>query len=157
MRIKGCKTIAEYKEVQRQHINKWVDDNFIKGSVSWEFADALHIKVIDKTGDSMIVSLDEIEQQKSPLFLDYRRRLSDNSVKTRRPGTHGRLFAGSACQRPAGIELRTANKPLQVLIQGKAYPVKIFYRVAKNQSNRQSGTKIAKRKKGFLLKAKSIF
>jgi hypothetical protein len=61
MRIKGCKTIAEYKEVQRQHINRWVDDNFIKGSVSWEFADALHIKVTDQTGDSMIVSLDEIE------------------------------------------------------------------------------------------------
>lgn len=29
MRIKGCKTIAEYREVQRQHINRWVDDNFI--------------------------------------------------------------------------------------------------------------------------------
>lgn len=61
MRIKGCKTIAEYKEVQRQHIDRWIDENFIENSVSWEFADALHIKVTDKTGDSMIVSLDEIE------------------------------------------------------------------------------------------------
>lgn len=61
MRIKGCKTIAEYKETQRQHIDRWIDDNFIKGCVSWEFADALHIKVTDKTGDSMIVSLNEIE------------------------------------------------------------------------------------------------
>lgn len=61
MRIKGCKTIAEYKETQRQYIDRWIDDNFIKGCVSWEFADALHIKVTDKTGDSMIVSLNEIE------------------------------------------------------------------------------------------------
>lgn len=61
MRIKGCKTIAEYKKTQRQHIDRWIDDNFIEGCVSWEFADALHIKVTDRTGDSMIVSLDEIE------------------------------------------------------------------------------------------------
>lgn len=61
MKITGCTTIAEYKEVQKQHINRWIDDNFIENSVSWEFADALHIKVTDQTGDSMIVSLDEIE------------------------------------------------------------------------------------------------
>lgn len=61
MRIKGCRTIAEYKEAQRQHINKWIDDNFIENSVSWEFDGALHIKVTDKTGNSMIVSLDEIQ------------------------------------------------------------------------------------------------
>lgn len=69
MRIKGCRTIAEYKEAQRQHINKWIDDNFIENSVSWEFDGALHIKVTDKTGDSMIVSLDEIQQQEPPFSL----------------------------------------------------------------------------------------
>ena len=61
MKINGCKTIAEYKEVQKQHINRWIDDNFVENSVKWEFEDALHIRVTDKTGDSMIVSLDEIQ------------------------------------------------------------------------------------------------
>lgn len=61
MKIKECKTIAEYKEAQKQHINKWIDDNFVENSVKWDFEDALHIRVTDNTGDSMIVSLDEIQ------------------------------------------------------------------------------------------------
>ena len=70
------------------------------------------------------------ERKRAPLFLDYCRRLSVNSVKTSRPGTHGRVFVGSACQRPAEIEQRTTNKPLQNFIQENTYPVKKFYRVS---------------------------
>lgn len=60
MKIKGCRTIAEYKEAQRQQIQKWIDDNFVEGSVKWEYEGSLHIKVTDKTGDSMLMSLDQI-------------------------------------------------------------------------------------------------
>lgn len=60
MRISGAKTIAEYKEIQAQKIQKWIDDNFVSGSVKWEMSGANAIKVTDKTGDSMVVQLNEI-------------------------------------------------------------------------------------------------
>lgn len=61
MKIKGAKTIAEYKEMQKKHIQKWIDENFVENSVKWEMDGALHIKVTDKTGDSMIVALQDID------------------------------------------------------------------------------------------------
>lgn len=61
MTIKGAKTIAEYKEIQKNRIQKWIDDRFISGSVTWKMDGASHVKITDKTGDSMVVSLDEIE------------------------------------------------------------------------------------------------
>lgn len=61
MIIKGARTISEYKEIQKKRIQKWVDDRFISGSVTWEMDGASHIKITDKTGDSIIISLDEIE------------------------------------------------------------------------------------------------
>lgn len=61
MTIKGAKNIAEYKEIQKTRIQKWVDERFISGSVTWEMNGASHIKITDKTGDSIIISLDEIE------------------------------------------------------------------------------------------------
>lgn len=61
MTIKGAQTISEYKEIQKNRIQKWVDDRFITGSVTWKMDGALHIKITDKTGDSIIISLDEIE------------------------------------------------------------------------------------------------
>lgn len=61
MIIKGARTIAEYKEMQKNRIQKWVDDHFFKGSVTWEMSGASHIKITDKTGDSILISLDEIE------------------------------------------------------------------------------------------------
>lgn len=61
MVIKGVKTIAEYKEIQRSRIQKWIDERFVSGSVTWEMDGASHIKVTDKTGDSMTISLDEID------------------------------------------------------------------------------------------------
>ena len=35
MTIKGARTIAEYKEIQKNRIQKWVDDRFISGFVAW--------------------------------------------------------------------------------------------------------------------------
>lgn len=61
MIIKGAQTIAEYREIQKNRIQKWIDDRFFSGSVTWEMDGALHIKITDKTGDSMTISLDEIE------------------------------------------------------------------------------------------------
>ena len=61
MTIKGAQTIAEYKEIQKNRIQKWIDDHFFKVSVTWEMSGASHIKITDKTGDSMTISLDEIE------------------------------------------------------------------------------------------------
>lgn len=61
MVIKGAKTIKEYKEIQKKRIQKWIDDRFVEGSVTWEMSGASHIKITDKTGDSIIISLDEIE------------------------------------------------------------------------------------------------
>ena len=46
---------------------------------------------------------------------------------------------GRPAQRPAGITQRTANKPLQIFIQGK-YPVKNFYRVSHKLEQPTAGT-----------------
>lgn len=61
MKISGAKTIAEYKKIRAEKIQKWIDDNFVQGSVEWEMDGASAIKVTDKTGDSMVVQLDEID------------------------------------------------------------------------------------------------
>lgn len=61
MRIKGAATIAEYKKMQREHVQRWIDQNFIKDSVTWEMDGALHIKVTDKTGDSVVIALQDID------------------------------------------------------------------------------------------------
>lgn len=61
MTIKGTRTIAEYKEIQKKRIQEWIDDRFFKGSVTWEMAGTSHIKITDKTGDNMTISLAEIE------------------------------------------------------------------------------------------------
>ena len=58
MKISGAKTIAEYKEIRAK---KWIDSHFVEGSVKWEFDGANAIKVTDKTGDSMLVQLSEID------------------------------------------------------------------------------------------------
>lgn len=60
MRISGAQTITAYKEIQAKKIQKWIDDNFVEGSVKWEMSGANAIKVTDKTGDSMVVQLSEI-------------------------------------------------------------------------------------------------
>lgn len=61
MTIKGARTIAEYREIQKAHIQKWIDDRFVEDSVTWEMDGASQIKITDKMGDSMTIQLDEIE------------------------------------------------------------------------------------------------
>lgn len=61
MTIKGARTIAEYREIQKAHIQKWIDDRFVEDSVRWEMDGALRVKITDKTGNSMTVLLNEIE------------------------------------------------------------------------------------------------
>ena len=56
MVIKGARTIAEYRQIQAEKIQNWIDSNFVEGSVTWEMDGANAIKVTDKTGDSMVIS-----------------------------------------------------------------------------------------------------
>lgn len=60
MRIKGAATIAEYKKMQHEQIQNWVDRTFVEGSVTWQMEGALSIRVTDKTGDSMVIALQDI-------------------------------------------------------------------------------------------------
>lgn len=60
MVIRGCKTIAEFKQRQDEIIQNWIDANFIPGAVTWEREGALNIRITDKTGDSMLMPLDDI-------------------------------------------------------------------------------------------------
>lgn len=61
MKIRGAESIAEFKKIRDYKIQKWIDDNFVEGSVTWKFEGANAIKVTDKTGDSMVVQLAEID------------------------------------------------------------------------------------------------
>lgn len=61
MKISGAKTIAEYKKIRTEKIQSWIDSNFFEGSVTWKMDGANAIKVTDRTGDSMIVQLAEID------------------------------------------------------------------------------------------------
>ena len=60
-RVAALVTVAEYKEIRAKKIQKWIDSHFVEGSVKWEFDGANAIKVTDKTGDSMLVQLSEID------------------------------------------------------------------------------------------------
>ena len=60
MVIKGAKTIAEFKQRQDDLIQNWIDENFVSGAVPWEREGALNIRITDKTGDSMLIPLDNI-------------------------------------------------------------------------------------------------
>lgn len=60
MVIKGAKTIAEFKQRQDDLIQNWIDENFVSEAVTWEREGALNIRITDKTGDSMLIPLDNI-------------------------------------------------------------------------------------------------
>lgn len=60
MVIKGAKTIAEFKQRQDEIIQNWIDANFMPGAVTWEREGTLNIRITDKTGDSMLMPLDDI-------------------------------------------------------------------------------------------------
>lgn len=61
MKISGARTVEEYKEIRDEKIQNWIDERFVEDSVTWEMNGANAIKVTDKTGDSMVIQLDEIE------------------------------------------------------------------------------------------------
>lgn len=63
MRISGAKTIEEFKQQQAEKIQYWIDSNFVDGSVTWKMDGANAINVTDKLGDSMTVSLDDIDAE----------------------------------------------------------------------------------------------
>lgn len=51
MAVKGAKTINEYK------ILKWIDENFMPGSVSVEFTSETSAQITDRNNDTMELSL----------------------------------------------------------------------------------------------------
>lgn len=61
MLIKGANSIAEYKQMQKNIIQSWIDRNFYHGAVTWEMIGANAIRITDGTGDSMELSLSEID------------------------------------------------------------------------------------------------
>ena len=60
MRIKGAATIAEYKKMQHEQIQNWINRTFVENSVTWKMEGALNIRVTDKTGDSIVIALQDI-------------------------------------------------------------------------------------------------
>ena len=60
MRIKGAATIAEYKKMQHEQIQNWIDKTFVEDAVTWQMEGALNIRVTDKTGDSIVIALQDI-------------------------------------------------------------------------------------------------
>lgn len=61
MQIQGTHTIAEYKVAQAKLIQNWIDRHFVPGSVTWKLSDPLHVTIVDQTGDTMTIHLDEID------------------------------------------------------------------------------------------------
>lgn len=61
MKIKNAKTIEEYKNIKKEKIQEWIDERFIKGSIEWKYITASTIEIKDKTGDTMQISIDEID------------------------------------------------------------------------------------------------
>ena len=61
MKIYGVHSVEEYKTARDKLIQNWVDKHFVKDSVTWELSDPLHITVTDRSGDSMIVHLDQVD------------------------------------------------------------------------------------------------
>lgn len=60
MKIKGARTVEEFKKIRDERIQQWIDEHFEKGCVTWEHVNSQEIKIIDQTGDSMIISTDEM-------------------------------------------------------------------------------------------------
>lgn len=61
MRIKGCRTIEEFKQNQVDRIQRFIDRHFVEDSVTWEFHGGNAILIRDKFDDSMIVFLRDID------------------------------------------------------------------------------------------------
>lgn len=60
LRIFNVKTIDEYYYIRNRKIQKWIDDNFVRGCVTWEMHGSNAFEITDRIGDSLIISLDQI-------------------------------------------------------------------------------------------------
>lgn len=62
MTIKWAKSIAEYKQMQRAEIERWIDRHFLpEAQITWKMHGANAIELTDKNSDTLIVSLDDID------------------------------------------------------------------------------------------------
>lgn len=59
MVIRGCKTIAEYKQVRDAYVKAWFDEHFDADSCRYETT-GLYVIVTDRFGDSMRFELSDI-------------------------------------------------------------------------------------------------
>lgn len=60
MKIYGTHTVAEFKAARDKLIQNWIDQHFVKDSVTWTLSDPLHVTITDTTGDSMVLHIDQI-------------------------------------------------------------------------------------------------
>lgn len=56
--VKNAKTIDEYKKMKK--VEDWINKNFVENSVKYEI-DGDTVKIMDNTGDSMILALKDME------------------------------------------------------------------------------------------------
>ena len=62
MTIRGAKSIAEFKQMQQAKIQAWIDRHFLpEAGITWKMRGASAIELTDTTGDTLVVSLDEID------------------------------------------------------------------------------------------------
>lgn len=61
MKIYGTHTVAEFKAARDKLIQNWIDQHFVKDSVTWTLSDPLHVTITDTTGDSMVLHIDQID------------------------------------------------------------------------------------------------
>lgn len=59
MVIRGCKTIAEYKQVRDAYVKAWFNEHFDADSCWYEIT-GLHVIVTDRLGESMRFELSDI-------------------------------------------------------------------------------------------------
>lgn len=61
MTIRGAKSIAEYKQMQRDEIERWIDRHFLPSAgITWKMHGANAIELTDKNSDTLIVPLNEL-------------------------------------------------------------------------------------------------
>lgn len=61
MTIRGAKSIAEFKQMQRAEIEAWINRNFLpEAGITWKMHGANAIELTDKNSDTLVVPLNEM-------------------------------------------------------------------------------------------------
>lgn len=61
MTIRGAKSIAEFKQMQRAEIERWIDEHFLpEAEITWKMHGANAIELTDKNSDTLVVPLNEM-------------------------------------------------------------------------------------------------